>query len=97
MKYCREKGPRGQFRIQALEERDSSEDASYWAKYSGVLPDKTERLWDALLDGLEKYRYITPVLDIQAVKFLFFPIFLDIPIFFLFFREIPIFSYFFKL
>ena len=56
--HHREKGTRGQFRIQALEERDSSEDASYWAKYSEVLPDKTERLWDALVDGLEKYRYI---------------------------------------
>ena len=31
----------------------------------------------------------------QAVKFLFLPIFLDIPIFLLFSREIPIFSYFF--
>ena len=54
--FCREKGTRGQFRIQALEERDSSEDAAYWSKYPGVLPDNTERMWDALLEGLEKYR-----------------------------------------
>ena len=45
-----------QFRIAALEERDASDDAIYWLKYPGVLPEKTERLWDALIDGLEKYR-----------------------------------------
>ena len=54
----RDKGKTAQFCITALEERDDTDDAAYWLKYPNVLPMKTERLWDALVDGLEKYRSV---------------------------------------
>ncbi|KAK7467804.1 hypothetical protein BaRGS_00036948 [Batillaria attramentaria] len=54
-KPVKEKGNKSQFRITALEDRDSSEDSEYWIKYSSMLTEKKERVWDALLDGLEKY------------------------------------------
>ena len=53
----RERGNRSQFRITALDQRDCSDDSAYWLKYSSLLSEKKERVWDALLDGLEKYRY----------------------------------------
>ncbi|XP_060564284.1 dynein regulatory complex protein 1-like [Ruditapes philippinarum] len=51
----REKGKTSQFKIKSLEERDDSGDSEYWAKYAQVISQKKERLWDALLEGLEKY------------------------------------------
>ena len=54
--HDREKGSRSQFRITALDERDCSEDSAYWLSYSSLLSENKERVWDALLDGLEKYR-----------------------------------------
>ena len=54
--FNREKGRSTQFKISALEERDDSDDAAYWEKYPGVIPEKQERLWDALIDAFEKYR-----------------------------------------
>lgn len=51
----KERANRSQFRITALEDRDSSEDSEYWTRYSSMLSEKKERVWDALLDGLEKY------------------------------------------
>ena len=45
-----------QFSIAMLYDRDNSEDASYWAQYPAVLSDKTEKVWDALEGGLEKYK-----------------------------------------
>ncbi len=54
--HYRERIRAAQFKIAALEERDASDDAAYWLKYPGTVPDKTERLWDALLEGLDKYR-----------------------------------------
>lgn len=45
-----------QFKIASLEERDSSEDSDYWASYAKLVDEKKERLWDALVEGLEKYR-----------------------------------------
>ena len=53
----REKSKQTQFKITALDDRDNSDDAAYWERYPLVLSDKSERLWDALLEGLEKYRY----------------------------------------
>ena len=53
----REKGKQSQFKIKALEERDDSGDSEYWATYAQVLSKKKERLWEALLEALEKYRY----------------------------------------
>ena len=53
----RERGNRSQFRITALDHRDYSDDSAYWLKYSSLLSEEKERVWDALLDGLEKYRY----------------------------------------
>ncbi|KAK3087953.1 hypothetical protein FSP39_012723 [Pinctada imbricata] len=52
---AKEKGKQSQFKIASLEERDSSQDSEYWAKYAKLTDDKRERLWDALLEGLEKY------------------------------------------
>ncbi|XP_022104509.1 dynein regulatory complex protein 1-like [Acanthaster planci] len=43
------------FRIISGEERDDSEDAAYWASFPSVLSEKQEKVWKALLDGLEKY------------------------------------------
>ncbi|XP_067665435.1 dynein regulatory complex protein 1-like [Haliotis asinina] len=54
-KPVKEKGGKSQFKIATLEERDDSDDSEYWAKYAGILSDKKERMWDALIDGLEKY------------------------------------------
>ena len=54
---CREKGKAAQFKIASLNDRDDSGDSDYWLKYPAVLPQGKERLWDALLDSLEKYRY----------------------------------------
>lgn len=51
----REKGKQSQFKIKALEERDDSGDSEYWATYAQVLSKKKERLWEALLEALEKY------------------------------------------
>ena len=52
----REKGRNAQFQIASLEERDDSGDTEYWEKYPGVVPENTERLWDALVDALEGYQ-----------------------------------------
>lgn len=54
----RDKGKQSDFKIQALEERDSSGDSEYWAKYAKLIDPQKERLWDALIEGLEKYRYV---------------------------------------
>ncbi|XP_064652139.1 dynein regulatory complex protein 1-like [Lineus longissimus] len=43
------------FKIASGEERDDSEDTAYWYNYMALLPPKREELWDALLEGLEKY------------------------------------------
>ncbi|KAL8576042.1 hypothetical protein ACOMHN_052060 [Nucella lapillus] len=51
----KEKGSRSQFRITALDERDCSDDSDYWIRYSSLLSENKERVWDGLLDGLEKY------------------------------------------
>lgn len=52
----RDKSYKSQFRITALEERDSSGDSEYWMKYNSALSDEKEKVWDGLLDGLEMYR-----------------------------------------
>lgn len=51
----KEKGKQSHFKIQALEERDSSQDSEYWAKYAKLVDPNKERLWDALIEGMEKY------------------------------------------
>ncbi|XP_052761400.1 dynein regulatory complex protein 1-like [Mya arenaria] len=51
----REKGKASQFKIKSLGDRDDTGDSEYWAKYAQVIDKKKERLWDALLEGLEKY------------------------------------------
>ena len=53
--FHREKSSK-QFKIAALEERDDSQDAAYWRKYTSVISENKERLWDGLIEGLEKYR-----------------------------------------
>jgi len=52
----KERGKQAQFKIAAIDERDDSDDAVYWSTFPSMLPVKTERMWDALGDGLEKYR-----------------------------------------
>ncbi|XP_059145951.1 dynein regulatory complex protein 1-like [Physella acuta] len=47
-----------QFRITALKNRDDSEDTDYWTRYSSLLTQKKERLWDALIEALEKYHEV---------------------------------------
>ncbi|KAK7091693.1 dynein regulatory complex protein 1-like [Littorina saxatilis] len=54
-KPVKDRGFRSQFRITALDQRDVSGDSEYWLRYSQLLTEKKERVWDALLDGLEKY------------------------------------------
>lgn len=62
-----------QFKIKSLGERDDSGDSEYWAKYAQVICSKKERLWDALLEGLEKYRYSMLLTDTRLLGlFLFF-------------------------
>lgn len=51
----KERVKQSQFKIASLEERDSSEDSDYWASYAKLVDEKKERLWDALVEGLEKY------------------------------------------
>ena len=49
-------GKQAQFRISNAENRDSSDDADYWSRYTRVIDTKKEKLWDALVDSLDKYR-----------------------------------------
>ncbi|XP_019619158.1 PREDICTED: dynein regulatory complex protein 1-like [Branchiostoma belcheri] len=37
------------------EERDDSQDEGYWKAMGGIIPEKKERLWTALLQGFDKY------------------------------------------
>ncbi|XP_074656888.1 dynein regulatory complex protein 1-like [Tubulanus polymorphus] len=43
------------FKIATGDERDDSDDSAYWSQYANILPAQQEKLWDALLDGMEKY------------------------------------------
>ena len=49
-------GKQPQFKITNTNGRDSSDDAAYWQKYTQVINPKKEKLWDALVDSLDKYR-----------------------------------------
>lgn len=73
---CREKGKQSHFKIQALEERDSSQDSEYWSKYAKLIDPQKERLWDALIEGLDKYRYVDVVCYglLKCVPFDFIPV-----------------------
>ncbi|ELU08983.1 hypothetical protein CAPTEDRAFT_182544 [Capitella teleta] len=54
----KEKGRNAQFQIASLDERDDSGDTEYWQKFPDVIPEQNERLWDALVDGLEGYHEV---------------------------------------
>lgn len=54
--FRRERGAQSHFRINALEDRDDSEDYLYWQKYASLLHPKKEMLWDSLIQALEKYQ-----------------------------------------
>ncbi|KAE8605646.1 hypothetical protein XENTR_v10015260 [Xenopus tropicalis] len=41
-----------------MEERDSSEDATYWAAAAKAIPESRLRVWDALESALEKYHNV---------------------------------------
>lgn len=47
-----------QFRLSAIDNRNSSGDTAYWKQYQELITKDQERLWDALLTGLEKYSNI---------------------------------------
>jgi hypothetical protein len=44
------------YQVATLDDRDDSLDVEYWAKYPDVIDEQRERLWDALLSGLQKYQ-----------------------------------------
>ncbi len=44
------------YQVATLDDRDDSLDVEYWSKYSNVIDERRERLWDALLSGLQKYQ-----------------------------------------
>ncbi|XP_067935770.1 dynein regulatory complex protein 1-like [Watersipora subatra] len=48
-------GKQPQFKITNADGRDSTDDAAYWEKYTQVINPKKEKLWDALIDSLDKY------------------------------------------
>lgn len=56
-----------QFKLTTLTERDDTDDAKYWAKYPAVLTTTREHLWDAMLEGLDKYQ---SVLYMKKINFL---------------------------
>lgn len=37
------------------EERDDSKDSEYWEALAHAIPDSKLKLWDALIEALEKY------------------------------------------
>ncbi|KAK0055480.1 dynein regulatory complex protein 1, partial [Biomphalaria pfeifferi] len=46
---------KGQFQLTTLEDRDDTLDSGYWEKYATLLSPHRERVWDALIDSLDKY------------------------------------------
>ena len=46
------------FRLNNVDNRDDSADQEYWAKYEHLIDEKSEKLWDAMLYGLQKYQYL---------------------------------------
>ncbi len=44
------------YQVATLDDRDDSLDVEYWTKYPNVIDEQRERLWDALLSGLQKYQ-----------------------------------------
>ncbi|GFO13898.1 dynein regulatory complex protein 1-like [Plakobranchus ocellatus] len=57
-KGAKQAGGKAQFHLSSLEDRDDSQDSDYWNKYANFLSEKKERLWDALVDALEKYHEV---------------------------------------
>ncbi|GAB1606651.1 hypothetical protein Ahia01_000947700, partial [Argonauta hians] len=43
------------FNLSKVEQRKDVFDTMYWRKYQGMLTKDQEKLWDGLLEGLEKY------------------------------------------
>jgi hypothetical protein len=43
------------FRLNNLDDRDTSSDSDYWNKYAHLIDDKKEKLWDSMLFALQKY------------------------------------------
>jgi dynein regulatory complex protein 1 len=54
----KDSAPKSQFHITSLENRDDSLDSDYWQKYASLLNEKKERMWDALIEALEKYNEV---------------------------------------
>ena len=44
------------FQIAVLDERDDSEDTKYWKLYSNALSDVKKKTWDAMKEGMERYK-----------------------------------------
>jgi hypothetical protein len=43
------------YQVATLDERDDTLDMEYWTRFPNVIDERRERLWDALLSGLQKY------------------------------------------
>ncbi|XP_060106564.1 dynein regulatory complex protein 1 [Heteronotia binoei] len=54
------KEPRGKHPSlkQIHEERDTSKDSEYWDALTHIIPDGKLKLWDALIEALQKYDYV---------------------------------------
>ena len=53
--------------------RDTSMDEAYWQQLASVTDEKKERVWDAMIDGFEKYSQVlseraTLIHDTDALK-----------------------------
>ena len=44
------------FQIAVLDERDDSEDTKYWHMYGNALSDTKKKTWDAMKEGMERYK-----------------------------------------
>ena len=45
-------------RFGSAKNRDTSMDEQYWKQLASVIDEKKERVWDALIEGFEKYSQV---------------------------------------
>ena len=45
-------------RFGSNQNRDSSMDEDYWNQLASVIDEKKERVWDALIEGFDKYSHV---------------------------------------
>ena len=44
------------FQLASSDERDDSDDSAHWLKFPAVLSTGTEKVWQALIEAMDKYR-----------------------------------------